>query len=637
MNFLSRLKILPRWIIVILDSSILFFCSLFGYLVRFNFDPIAISKSNAFAGSLTFMLGGLLVMQNTKSYEGIVRHTGFRDAGNISKTILINFIIFLFLNFFHGSFLNERFLPPTSVLIIASLSGLISLIFYRLLVKEIFVYLKSGVSEKKLLRNAIIFGAGEAGIIAQEAINRDSKSLLNVVAFFDDDPKKEGKNIDGKRIYKGLDNLEKLSKEQNIKDLIIAVRYLSVSRKKQIIDECLRLNVSVSMVPPVDQWINGGLTAGEIREIKIEDLLSREPIVLDNPRIEEDIAGKVVLVTGAAGSIGSELCRQISYYHPKELILLDIAESPLYDIEQEFKQNYPTCSIKIILGDVRNKRKMTEVFKEFRPQVVFHAAAYKHVPMMENYPEEAIHANVIGTKILADLSVLAKVEKFVFVSTDKAVNPTNVMGASKRAAEMYVQALNEFLEKNHRQPHTKFITTRFGNVLGSNGSVIPLFKKQNEQGGPITVTHPDITRYFMTIPEACQLVLEAGVMGEGGEIYVFDMGEPVKILDLAKKMIQLSGKKVDKDIKIVFTGLREGEKLYEELLNDFETVKITHHPKIKIAQVLPSSFKKIEGQIELFQELITKNSETDIVRHLKVLVPEFISNSSRFEVLDRMN
>ncbi|GMQ23428.1 nucleoside-diphosphate sugar epimerase/dehydratase [Algoriphagus sp. oki45] len=637
MNFLSRLKILPRWIIVILDSSILFFCSLFGYLVRFNFDPVAISKSNAFAGSLTFMLGGLLVMQNTKSYEGIVRHTGFRDAGNISKTILINFIIFLFLNFFHGSFLNERFLPPTSVLIIASLSGLISLIFYRLLVKEIFVYLKSGVSEKKLLRNAIIFGAGEAGIIAQEAINRDSKSLLNVVAFFDDDPKKEGKNIDGKRIYRGLDNLEKLSKEQNVKDLIIAVRYLSVSRKKQIIDECLRLNVSVSMVPPVDQWINGGLTAGEIREIKIEDLLSREPIVLDNPRIEEDIAGKVVLVTGAAGSIGSELCRQISYYHPKELILLDIAESPLYDIEQEFKQNYPTCPIKIILGDVRNKRKMTEVFREFRPQVVFHAAAYKHVPMMENYPEEAIHANVIGTKILADLSVLAKAEKFVFVSTDKAVNPTNVMGASKRAAEMYVQALNEFLEKNHRQPHTKFITTRFGNVLGSNGSVIPLFKKQNEQGGPITVTHPDITRYFMTIPEACQLVLEAGVMGEGGEIYVFDMGEPVKILDLAKKMIQLSGKKVDQDIKIVFTGLREGEKLFEELLNDFETVKITHHPKIKIAQVLPSSFKKIEGQIELFQELITKNSETDIVRHLKVLVPEFISNSSRFEVLDRMN
>ncbi|WP_287063038.1 polysaccharide biosynthesis protein, partial [Algoriphagus sp.] len=332
-----------------------------------------------------------------------------------------------------------------------------------------------------------------------------------------------------------------------------------------------------------------------------------------------------------------ELCRQISYYQPKLLIMLDIAESALYDVENEFRESYPSCPIKIILGDVRNKKKMKEVFKNFKPQVVFHAAAYKHVPMMENYPEEAIHSNVIGTKILADLSVLAQVDKFVFVSTDKAVNPTNVMGASKRAAEMYVQALNEYLEVNHKKYHTKFITTRFGNVLGSNGSVIPLFKKQILHGGPITVTHPEITRFFMTIPEACQLVLEAAVMGHGGEIYVFDMGEPVKILDLAKKMIQLSGKKVDEDISIVFTGLREGEKLYEELLNDFETVKITHHPKIKIAQVLPSAYHKIDGQVELFQELINKNSENELVAHLKVIVPEFISNSSRFEVLDRMN
>jgi FlaA1/EpsC-like NDP-sugar epimerase len=636
MNFLSRLKILPRWIIALLDSLILFYCALFGYLVRFNFELELIEEYDAFAGSFTFMIGGLLVMQNTRSYEGIVRHTGFRDGSNIFKTVLITFVLFLFLNFFHGNFLNDRFLLPTSVLIIASLSALFLLVFYRLLVKELFVYVKNGVSEK-LLKNGVIFGAGEAGIIAQEAIKRDSKSLLNIVAFLDDDEKKDGKNIDGKRIYKGLEDLEKLVNQYHITELIIAVRDLSVKRKSQIIDECLRLDVSVSIVPPVDQWINGGLTAGAIREVKIEDLLSREQIVLDNPRIEEDLSGKVVLVTGAAGSIGSELCRQICHYHPKLIIMFDIAESPLYDIEQEFRELHPGCNIKIILGDVRNKKKMKEVFKDFKPQVVFHAAAYKHVPMMENYPEEAILANVIGTKILADMSVLAQVEKFVFVSTDKAVNPTNVMGASKRAAEMYVQALNEYLEANHRKFHTKFITTRFGNVLGSNGSVIPLFKKQIFNGGPITVTHPEITRYFMTIPEACQLVLEAGVMGEGGEIYVFDMGEPVKILDLAKKMIQLSGKKVDQDIKIVFSGLREGEKLYEELLNDFETVKITHHPKIKIAQVLPSSYHRIDGQIELFQELVNKNNETDLVRHLKALVPEFISNSSRFEVLDRMN
>jgi FlaA1/EpsC-like NDP-sugar epimerase len=637
MNFLSKLMILPRWIIAALDSFIFFFCALFGYFVRFNFELEFIDQYDPFSGSLTFMFGGLLVMQNTRSYEGIVRHTGLRDGFNVFKTVLINFILFLFLNFFHGNFLSDRFLLPTSILIIASLSSMFVLFFYRLLVKELFVYFKNGTTAQKDLRHGVIFGAGEAGIIAQEAIKNYSKSQLNIVAFLDDDTKKDGKNIDGKRIYNGIKDLEKLVKQFGVTELIIAVRDLSVHRKNEIIDECLRLNLTVSLVPPVDQWINGGLTVGAIREIKIEDLLSRDQIVLDNPRIEEDIKGKIIMVSGAAGSIGSELCRQISYYHPKLIVMLDIAESPLYDIEQEFKENHPSCPIKILLGDVKNKKKMKEIFKEFKPQVVFHAAAYKHVPMMENYPEEAIHANVLGTKILADLSVLSQVEKFVFVSTDKAVNPTNVMGASKRAAEMYVQALNEYLEVNHKKYHTRFITTRFGNVLGSNGSVIPLFKKQIMNGGPISVTHPDITRYFMTIPEACQLVLEAGVMGEGGEIFVFDMGEPLKILDLARKMIQLSGKKVDVDIKIQFTGLREGEKLYEELLNDFETVKITHHPKIKIAQVPTSSYHRIDGQIEFFHELIGKNNETDLVRHLKSLVPEYISNSSRFEVLDRMN
>lgn len=636
MNFLTRLKILPRWIIATLDSFILFYCALFGYLVRFNFELALIEQNDAVAGSFIFMVGGLLVMQNTRSYEGIVRHTGFRDGSNIFKTIIINFVLFLCLNFFHGSFLNDRFLLPNSVLIIASLSSLFMLIFYRLLVKELFVYLKNGILVKEL-KNGIIFGAGEAGIIAQEAIKRDSKILFNTVAFMDDDPQKEGKNIDGKRIYRGNADLEKLVTQFGITEMLIAVGDLSVARKNEIIDECLRLKLSVSIVPAVDQWINGGLTAGAIREVKIEDLLSREQILLDNPRIHQDLEGKVILVTGAAGSIGSELCRQISYYDPKLLILFDMAESALYDVQQEFKESLPACKIQIVLGDVRNRKKVKEIFRLYKPQVVFHAAAYKHVPMMETYPMEAIHSNVMGTKLLADIAVLAKVDKFVFVSTDKAVNPTNVMGASKRAAEMYVQALNEYLEKHHKSYHTKFITTRFGNVLGSNGSVIPLFKKQILHGGPISVTHPDITRYFMTIPEACQLVLEAGIMGEGGEIYIFDMGEPVKILDLAKKMIQLSGKKVDQDIKIVYSGLREGEKLFEELLNDFETVKITHHPKIKIAQVLPSSYHKIDSQIELFTDLIIKNSENELVSHLKAIVPEFISNSSRFEVLDRMN
>jgi FlaA1/EpsC-like NDP-sugar epimerase len=636
MNFFSPIKILPRWIIASLDSLILFLSAIFGYLVRFNFELALIEQNDAIAGSFIFMVGGLLVMQNTRSYEGIVRHTGFRDGSNIFKTIVIIFFLFLLLNFFLGNFLNDRFLLPTSVLIIASLSSLFMLVFYRLVVKELFVYLKNGILVKEL-KNGIIFGAGEAGMIAQEAIKRDSNILFNTVAFLDDDDKKVGKNIDGKRIHGGLGDLEKLVIEHNITVLIIAVRDLSVRRKNEIIDECLRLKISVSIVPPVEQWINGGLTAGAIREVNIEDLLSREPILLDNPRIHQDLQGKIILVTGAAGSIGSELCRQICHYEPKLLILFDIAESALYDVEQEFKENYSYCPTKIVLGDVRNKKKVKEIFKSYKPQVVFHAAAYKHVPMMENYPEEAIHANILGTKILADIAVLAQVDKFVFVSTDKAVNPTNVMGASKRVAEMYVQALNEYLDRKHKKYHTKFITTRFGNVLGSNGSVIPLFKRQIMNGGPITVTHPEITRYFMTIPEACQLVLEAGIMGKGGEIYIFDMGEPIKIFDLAKKMIQLSGKKIDQDISVVFSGLREGEKLYEELLNDFETVKITHHPKIKIAQVPPSSYHKIDGQIDLFIELIGKNSENELVGHLKTIVPEFISNSSRFGVLDRLN
>ncbi|MFC5623301.1 polysaccharide biosynthesis protein [Algoriphagus winogradskyi] len=636
MSLIARLTILPRWVIAVIDALILFSSAFCAFLVRFNFNWQEIVENQFLTGCAVFMIVSVLVLRLTNSQEGIVRHTGFKDGVNLFKSLFINFSILFIPIIFSDSFISQGYLLPSSVLIIASVFSLVLLIFYRLMVKELFVYFKNEGSLKPS-KNGVIFGAGEAGIIAKEAIMRDSKSLFNTIAFLDDDPKKEGKHILGKRIYKGLDNLEDLAIQFGITELIIAIRDLSVARKNEIIDECLRLKISVSIVPPVDQWINGGLTAGAIREVKIEDLLSREQIVLDNPKIQQDLQGKVIMVTGAAGSIGSELCRQICHYEPKLLILFDIAESALYDVEQEFKENYSYCPIKIVLGDIRNKKKLNEIFQLFKPQVVFHAAAYKHVPMMENYPDEAINSNILGTKILADISVLAKVDKFVFVSTDKAVNPTNVMGASKRAAEMYVQALNEFLVRNHKKSHTKFITTRFGNVLGSSGSVIPLFKKQIMNGGPITVTHPDITRYFMTIPEACQLVLEAGIMGEGGEIYVFDMGEPIKILDLAKKMIQLSGKKIDEDIKVFFSGLREGEKLYEELLNDFETVKITHHPKIKIAQVLPSSYHKIDGQIELFMELVSKKSENELVSHLKVIVPEFISNSSRFEVLDRLN
>jgi FlaA1/EpsC-like NDP-sugar epimerase len=636
MKFLARINILPRWVILALDASILFSSMVFAYFVRFNFDLTRLVPEHVLGASLSYTVGGILVMNYTKTYVGIVRHTGFQDGINVFKTIGINFLLFFLLFLVKGEYLNANMIPPVSVLIISSLAAFFALIFYRLFVKQTFAYLKQG-AEVSNLRPTIIYGAGESGMIALEAAKRDVKSKLNVVAFLDDDRKKEGKNIDGKRIYRGIDSLEDLVEELGVQDLIISVKDLSIARKNEILDACLKLNIKVSKVLPVDQWINGNLESGALQEIRIEDLLSREEIVLDKHEIAYYIKDKVVLVTGAAGSIGSELCRQIAFYKPSLLILLDAAESPLFDIQQEFKERYPSITIKTVLADVRNRKRLNEIFKDNRPQLVFHAAAYKHVPLMEHYPEESIHTNVLGTKNMADLSAFYQVEKFVFVSTDKAVNPTNVMGATKRAAEMYVQSFNEYLENNHTKFHTKFITTRFGNVLGSNGSVVPLFKKQLANGGPLTVTHPDITRYFMTIPEACQLVLEAGIMGNGGEVYVFDMGSPVKIVDLAKRMIELSGKKVGEDIEIQFTGLREGEKLYEELLNDHERVQITHHPKILIAQVNPNSYHKVRNQIELFTELIEKNNEYDLVRHLKVLVPEFISNSSRFETLDRVN
>ncbi|SMD44637.1 NDP-sugar epimerase, includes UDP-GlcNAc-inverting 4,6-dehydratase FlaA1 and capsular polysaccharide biosynthesis protein EpsC [Aquiflexum balticum DSM 16537] len=636
MDFLRQMKVLPRWVIASLDAVILFQSAFFAYLLRFNFELEIVQQNNAFFGSLCFMLSGILVMFFTKSYKGIVRHTGFKDSMIIFRTILLNFVLISIVNIVFDKWVLGGYLLPVSVLIIAVLSSLFLLVFYRLLVKELFLYLKSGFVTNQV-KVGVIFGASEAGIIANDVIKRESNSNLVIAAFLDDDPKKEGKIIEGKKILKGLENLSMLVENQGVSELIIAVRDLPLKRKKQIIEECFKYKVHVSIVPPLNQWINRGLNSEAIRDLKIEDLLGREQISLDNPQIKESLREKIVLVTGAAGSIGSELCRQIMYYNPRLVVLLDMSESALYELDLDLKNLAMVTPHQVVLADIRDENSMKSIFSKFKPDIVFHAAAYKHVPMIENYPEEAIKSNILGTKILADLSVLHHVDKFVFVSTDKAVNPTNVMGATKRAAEMYVQSLNAFLMKHHKNSYTRFITTRFGNVLGSNGSVVPLFKKQIQRGGPITVTHPDVTRYFMTVPEASQLVIEAGIMGNGGEIFAFDMGEPIKILDLATNMIQLSGKKVGDEIKIVFTGLRDGEKLYEELLNDSEKVKITHHPKIKIAQVSHVHYYKIESQLELFFSMVGKSNENEIVFHLKSIIPEFKSNVSSFEVLDRLN
>jgi FlaA1/EpsC-like NDP-sugar epimerase len=396
---------------------------------------------------------------------------------------------------------------------------------------------------------------------------------------------------------------------------------------------CLEYNVTPLIVPPVENWINNKLHIQDIKHIKIEDLLHRDPIRLHLEKIKSELAGKVILVTGAAGSIGSEMVRQIINFEPHKLVVLDQAESPLVDLELEILENHPYANLYPVVADICDSVNLDRIFQEHRPQVVFHAAAYKHVPMMERHPEQAVKVNVLGTKNVADMSVAYKAEKFVMISTDKAVNPTNVMGASKRIAEIYIQALNDAISNSV----TRFVTTRFGNVLGSNGSVVPRFKKQIEEGGPITVTHPDITRYFMTIPEACQLVLEAGTMGKGGEVFLFDMGEPVKIIDLAKKMIKLYGLKPYKDIKIEFTGLRPGEKLYEELLNNKENTLPTHHPKIMIAKVSTSSYDHVSSQFGQLVRALDQNDDFLLVEKMKQMVPEFISNCSKYEALDKQD
>lgn len=635
MDFFKKMKILPRWIIGLLDVLIVIQCGVAAYLIRFNFELVQLDNNMYLTGVFGFALSFMVSMIFTQSYKGIVRHTGIRDGYIIFKTVALSSVTIIVANIIRG-LLGSNHLMPSSVLVITALLSLVFMVGYRVLVKEFFDYLRLGLTRSEST-NVAIFGAGQAGMITYDVLKSDTTAHVTTVAFMDDDPQKYGKLIKGVRIYRGIEDLSKIVNQLGVSEVIIAVKDISVERRREIIDACLKYNVHTRIIPPVNQWVNGNLSPNDIREVKIEDLLGREEIILDKRNLEEDFYGKVILVTGAAGSIGSELCRQLIHYGPKKLIMVDQAESALYDIQQDLQGISPLTPRKMILADVRNFKKMKEIFKQYQPDVVFHAAAYKHVPMMENYPEESIACNILGTKVVADLSVMYKARKFVLVSTDKAVNPTNVMGASKRAAEMYVQSLNEHLASTGTKPRTRFITTRFGNVLGSNGSVIPLFKKQIQRGGPVTVTDPGITRFFMTIPEACQLVLEAAVMGNGGEIYVFDMGKPIKIHDLAKKMIQLSGKKVGIDIKIEFTGLREGEKLYEELLNETEKVIHTHHPKIKIAQVSPIPYFIIQERIEMFKTLLEKSNENNLIIHLKNIVPEYVSNASRFEVLDRLN
>ncbi len=613
----------PRWIIFFIDMGICLFSVVLAYLVRFNFS-IPHSEIAAFPT----VFGLILLIRAfsfyfSKTYQGIVKYTSSKDAQRIFIVISIGSIVFCVIDFISYYFINKKFPIPFSIIIIDYMATTFLMISLRVMFKALYLELTNPNKDK---RSVIIFGAGESGIITKRTLDRDAGTKYKVLAFIDDDAKKQNKKLEGVTIY-GMETLDELLQHNNVSNLIISVQNLSPTRKQRIVDICLNHNVKVLNVPPVTNWINGELSFKQIKKVQIEELLEREPIQLDKDDIQKQLSNKIILVTGAAGSIGSEIVRQLIRFNPKKIVLLDQAESPLYDMEMELFDKYEGLSYEVVMGDIRNKERMENVFQTFKPEIVFHSAAYKHVPMMENNPSESVLTNVLGTKTIADLSVEYKVEKFVMVSTDKAVNPTNVMGASKRIAEIYTQSLN-------KKSTTKFITTRFGNVLGSSGSVIPRFRQQIETGGPITITHPDITRYFMTIPEACQLVLEAGAMGKGGEIFIFDMGDSVKIYDLAVKMIKLSGLVLDKDIRIIYTGLRPGEKLFEELLADHENTLPTHHKQILIAKVKEYDFATVSNSISELILLFEKQNNKSIVKKMKELVPEFKSNNSVYAELD---
>ncbi len=615
---------LPRWSILFIDTFICSFALTIAFLLRFNFDNIPEADAANFLKDYIIVLSiRFITFLISKTYKGVVRYTSARDAVRIFTVILIGSVIVFVLNLIDYFFISKSYFIPNSVIIIDGLVTLFLMISSRLAVKALYSEIKNPSKEK---HNVIIFGAGEAGLITKYTLDRDASIRYKVIGFIDDDEKKKGRSLEGVFVYHSSE-LKQILQEFDVEFLIISIQTISSKRKNEITDFCLEHNVRVLNVPPASKWINGELSFNQLRSINIEELLEREPIKLNTATIQTQLQNKIILITGAAGSIGSELARQCTVFNPSKIYLLDQAESPLHELELEFNDKYKSIAFEVVMADVRNIERMQNVFNTFKPQIVFHAAAYKHVPLMENNPSESILTNILGTKNVADLATQHNVEKFVFVSTDKAVNPTNVMGASKRIAEIYIQSLG-------KQSSTKFITTRFGNVLGSNGSVIPRFKKQIESGGPITITHPDITRYFMTIPEASQLVIEAASMGNGGEIFVFDMGKSVKIIDLARKMISLSGLREEKDIKIKFTGLRPGEKLYEELLADSENALPTHHNQILIGKVREYNYNDVKHIIdELIQSFKTQNNQ-NIVLRMKELVPEFISNNSVFQKLD---
>lgn len=615
-----------------LDLVVVSFTGIFSY-VLIQRTGVSIKSELYLIGIVFYLLITLLSFRAFRTYAGIIRHSSYIDAVKIFFAQFTTAFLLLAFNSLYETIKGDLLYLNVGILINAVFS-FSCLFLYRVLVKQVFENYFNSSNGKKLVR-AIIYGSDANAIAVANALKSEIPGRFKLVGFIDKSSYNKSKMILGLPILQHKKRISVVMRVFNAEALVIADKSLLKEEKLAIVDECLEFNYKVYTVPLISDWEDQKEISRKIKNFQIQDLLERKPIVLDNNSISSQIKNKTILITGAAGSIGSEIVRQVIQFSPKNVIMLDQAETPLHQLSLEVARLDSQANIFSVISDVRNKDAMLEVFRKYKPQVVYHAAAYKHVPLMEDNPSQAIFVNVLGTKNIADLACEFEVDSFVMVSTDKAVNPSNVMGASKRIAEKYVQALHNKMIVESGKCKTKFITTRFGNVLGSNGSVVPLFTKQIEAGGPITLTHPDIIRYFMTIPEACQLVLEAGAMGNGGEIYIFDMGKPVKIIDLAKKMIRLAGFIPDKDIEIKIIGLRPGEKLYEELLNDTSKTLPTHHEKIMVAQEVFDDFVCLEHQVDDLIVISCGYSSEEVVYKMKQIVPEFISMNSDFAILDK--
>jgi FlaA1/EpsC-like NDP-sugar epimerase len=628
MPFLRRIfssKILPTWTIFLFDACIVAASVVFAYIIRF---PASFSDHTAYLWAtvavVTFV--NLVFFKLFRTYANVLRLSSFVDVMHIFVATTLAYFVCIGLALLWPLVFGVQ-LTYIPVLLIAYAITFMILALSRMFIKMLYDYFNQ--SKSSTLLNTYIYGT-TTGIDIAKALRTEKDNRFHIVGFVSDDPNVVGKMMMGVNVYANDENLFERIQRDHVNAVIVSPAKGKVIKESDLADRLLKDNIQIFIAPELsDDW-SGTSASSAIKEVQIEDLLGRDPIKINMQEIAAHLEGKRVLITGAAGSIGSEIMRQVAKFNPYQLILIDSAETPLHDIRLELKKKWAEMDAPTIVANITNKPRMEEIFQEYRPEYVFHAAAYKHVPMMEDNVSEAIQNNVVGTKVMADLAVKYQVERFVMISTDKAVNPSNVMGCSKRICEIYVQALARKIQKDGSAP-TQFITTRFGNVLGSNGSVIPLFRKQIAAGGPVTVTHPEIIRYFMTIPEACQLVLEAGSMGKSGEIYIFDMGKPVKIVDLAKKMIQLSGRP---EVKIAFTGLRHGEKLYEELLATRENTKPTSHDKIMIAEVREYNFEDVSDDIDLLIQSSYDFDSMKTVARMKDLVPEFKSLNSKYSVLD---